>query len=144
MNWWGWISGGVIMLGAELLLIDAQFYLVFIGGSALLVGALVVLGLVVEPWLQWLLFSLIAVISLLGLRQRIYQRLRGGLPAIEVGGITGQTVHVPVALAAGEQCRLEFRGTTWDAVNADTGAISAGASARIERVEGLMLYLRRS
>lgn len=144
MHWWGWVAGGVIMLGAELMFVDAQFYLVFIGGAALLVGALVALGLVIEPGLEWMLFSVIAVASLLGLRKRIYQRLRGGLPAIDVGGVVGQTVHVPVDLATGEQCRLEFRGTTWDAINADTGPLSAGTSAHIDRVEGLILYLRKS
>ena len=44
MQWWSWIAGGVILLGSELLFVDAQFYLVFIGGSALLVGVLVVNG----------------------------------------------------------------------------------------------------
>ena len=33
MQWWGWIAVGVILLGAELAFVDAQFYLVFIGGA---------------------------------------------------------------------------------------------------------------
>ncbi|MBS1998120.1 MAG: NfeD family protein [Cyanobacteria bacterium SZAS LIN-2] len=48
---------------------------------------------------------------------------------------------MPVALAVGQECRLEFRGSTWDAVNAGVAPIPAGASARIERVQGLKLYL---
>lgn len=143
MQWWAWIVGGAILLGAELLLVDAQFYLVFIGGAALLVGLLGVAGLDLAPWLQWLAFILIALAALLGLRRRIYRRLRGGMPVVESSGIIGQTVQVPVDLAAGAQCRLEFRGSTWDAVNADTGIIAAGTTARIDRVEGLILHLRR-
>ena len=144
MQWWSWIVGGAILLGAELAFVDAQFYLVFIGGAALLVGMLGVAGFDLAPWLQWLLFSLIAVASLLGLRRRIYAKLRGSLPTFVGGGIVGETVHLPVALEAGAECRLEFRGSTWDAVNADAAPLMAGGNARIERVEGLKLYLRRS
>ncbi len=38
MQWWAWIAVGAILLGSELALVDAQFYLVFIGASALVVG----------------------------------------------------------------------------------------------------------
>ena len=31
MPWWGWIVVGAVLLGAELLLIDAEFYFVFLG-----------------------------------------------------------------------------------------------------------------
>ena len=34
MPWWGWITIGAILLGSEMLLIDAQFYLVFLGLAA--------------------------------------------------------------------------------------------------------------
>ena len=40
MTWWVWMIAGVVLLGTELLLIDAQFYLVFLGLSAMLVGLL--------------------------------------------------------------------------------------------------------
>jgi len=142
MQWWSWIAGGVILLGAELMFVDAQFYLVFIGGAALLVGALTAAEPDFAPWLQWLLFSLIAVFALLGLRGRIYAKLRGGaLPGFQ-DGLVGESVHVPVPLAAGQECRLEYRGSTWDAVNAGAAPIAAGAQARIERVAGLKLFLQ--
>ena len=38
MSWWGWIIAGAILLGAELSFVSAQFYLVFIGSAAILVG----------------------------------------------------------------------------------------------------------
>lgn len=31
MPWWGWLIAGAALLASELLLIDAQFYLVFLG-----------------------------------------------------------------------------------------------------------------
>ena len=35
MEWWAWIAAGAILLGSELAFVDAQFYLVFVGASAL-------------------------------------------------------------------------------------------------------------
>ena len=37
MQWWAWIAVGAILLGSELAFVDAQFYLVIVGGSALVV-----------------------------------------------------------------------------------------------------------
>ena len=48
MSWWGWIIAGAILLGAELAYVNAQFYLVFIGSAAIVVG----LVTAVTPGLQ--------------------------------------------------------------------------------------------
>ncbi len=45
MPWWMWIVTGAILLGAELFIIDAQFFLVFIGVSALVTGGLAYVGM---------------------------------------------------------------------------------------------------
>ena len=44
MEWWGWCILGVALLGVELLAVDAQFYLVFAGLAAVLVGLLGLVG----------------------------------------------------------------------------------------------------
>jgi hypothetical protein len=37
-------------------------------------------------WLQWLIFAVLAAVSLvLGFRRRIYERMRGRLPALKQG-----------------------------------------------------------
>lgn len=36
MPWWGWIVIGALLLGAELMVIEAEFFLVFIGVAALI------------------------------------------------------------------------------------------------------------
>ena len=38
MTWWSWLILGAVLLGAELFAVDAQFYLVFLGVSAAIVG----------------------------------------------------------------------------------------------------------
>ncbi|MFI4890997.1 MAG: NfeD family protein [Steroidobacterales bacterium] len=141
MQWWAWIAGGAILLGAELAFVDAQFYLVLLGASAATVG-LLSLGYAGMPaWLQWLVFSLLAVGSMTTFRRRIYARMRPKLPAMQAGP-AGETLIVPQDLPPGETCRIEYRGSSWSAVNAGHGVIAAGSRARIERVDGLTLVLR--
>jgi inner membrane protein len=50
-------------------------------------------------------------------------------------------VTLPTELPPGETCRLEFRGSSWSAINGGKAVIAAGAKARIERVDGLTLVV---
>src|ERR1700726_727195 len=141
MYLWGWIAGGAILLGSGLAFIDAQFYLVFVGASAFVVGMLQLAGVGLATWLQWLIFAVLAATSMFTFWRRIYERMRRGLPAMK-SGPAGEIVTMPPALPPGETCRLEFRGGSWSAVNAGKAMIAAGSRARIERVEGLTLVIR--
>jgi inner membrane protein len=141
MQWWAWIMVGAILLGAELTFVNAQFYLVFVGAAALVVGLLSLAGLTVAVWLQWLTFIVLALGSLMFFRRRIYERLRPTLPGMK-GAPVGDTVLLPAALPPGETCRLEYRGSSWSAINAGESVIAAGARARIERIDGLTLVVR--
>ena len=128
-------------MGSELAFVDAQFYLVFVGASAFLVGMLQLTGLEFAAWLQWLTFAVLAATSMLLFRRRIYEKMRRGLPAMK-SGPAGEMVTLPTALPPGETCRLEHRGSSWSAVNGGKAMIAAGARARIERVDGLTLVVR--
>ncbi len=141
MQWWAWIVAGALLLGSELTFVNAQFYFVFVGSAALVVGFLDLAAGGIAAWLQWTIFAVLASISMIGFRRRIYERMRGHLPGLNAGP-EGETVVLPAALAPGESCRLEYRGTTWSAVNAGHSAITAGAHARIERIDGLTLVIR--
>jgi membrane protein implicated in regulation of membrane protease activity len=140
MQWWAWIAVGAILLGSELGFVDAQFYLVFVGASAVIVGLLDLTGFALADWLQWVLFGVLAMVSMVTFRRRIYERLRRTLPVMKHGP-AGETVVLPAALAPGDTCRLEFRGTSWSAINAGSSVIGQGARARIERVDGLTLIV---
>ena len=141
MDWWAWIVVGAILLGSELAFVDAQFYFVFIGASALLVGFLTVSGLHVAVWFQWVIFAVLSFGSMMTFRRRIYERMRRNLPIMKHGP-AGDRVVMPAALAPGDSCRLEFRGSSWSAINAGTSVIGEGAHARIDRVDGLTLVVR--
>ncbi len=140
MEWWAWIAVGAILLVSELGFIDAQFYLVFVGGSALVVGFLELSGVLPAVWMQWLLFALLAAFSMVVFRRRIYERMRRNLPAMKQGP-AGETVVLPAELKPGETCRLEYCGSSWSAVNGGKSPIAAGERARIDRVNGLTLVV---
>jgi membrane protein implicated in regulation of membrane protease activity len=140
MQWWAWIAVGAILLGSELTFVNAQFYLVFLGVSAFVVGLLQVTGLLAADWLQWAAFAVIAVTSMLAFRKKIYEKMRHSLPPLR-SGPAGETVTLPTILSPGETCRLEYRGGSWSAMNGGKTVIEAGCAARIERVEGLTLVV---
>ena len=85
---------GAILLGSELTFVNAHFYLVFVGASALVVGILALAGAARADWLQWLIFAALAVTSMLTFRRRIYERMGRVLPAMR-SGPAGETVTLP-------------------------------------------------
>jgi inner membrane protein len=141
MPWWAWIVIGAILLGSELAFIDAQFYLVFFGVAAFIVGALGLSGIVIPEWSQWLVFALLSVASLVFFRRKMYDMLRSHTETMH-SGPQGENVNVPLELAVGASCRLEYRGSTWTAKNVGTHAIDTDAPARIVSVDGLTLHIR--
>jgi inner membrane protein len=141
MQWWAWVAGGGILLGAELAVVDAQFYLVLLGASAMVVGLASLVDADLPVWLQWLVFSVLAVASMVTFRRRVYERMRPKLPLMRTGP-AGDTLIVPQELPPGGTCRIEYRGTTWSAVNGGDSPIAADSRAHIVRVDGLTLVLQ--
>jgi len=141
MSWWGWMVGGAILLGAELGFVNAQFYLVFIGSAALLVGVASVAIPSLAAWVQWALFAILAIASMVSFRSRLYLRLRGHLPSMRTGP-AGGVLTLPAALAPGQSCQVEHGGTFWTARNDSAMPIPSGCPARIISVQGLTLLVR--
>ena len=141
MPWWGWIVVGAALLGAETL-VDVQFYLVFFGVAALITGALTAVGLAGPVWMQWVIFGALCVAGAATFRQRFYGMIRRGYG--EVGqGTVGELAIAREPIAPGARGSVELRGTIWEARNTGASPLAAGESARVERVEGLVLFLRR-
>jgi membrane protein implicated in regulation of membrane protease activity len=140
MEWWAWIAIGAVLLGSELAFIDAQFYLVFVGASALVVGLLELTGLLPLLWMHWAVFGILAVVSVMVFRRRIYSKLRRKIPDMQQGPVGG-TLVMPAPLQPGESCRLEYCGSSWNATNGGSSLILAGQRARIDEVKGLTLVL---
>ena len=144
MPWWAWLVLGVGLLGVEMFVIDAQFYLVFLGISAVVVGLFGLAGLATPDWAQWLIFSVLAVVTMVAFRRRLYQLVRARSGHVEERLTVGDRVLVPVRLEPGQTCRVDYRGSSWTARNADSHVIEAGREAAIAQVDGLTLQVRAS
>jgi membrane protein implicated in regulation of membrane protease activity len=141
MIWWYWMVLGLVLLGAEMTT-PGGFYILFFGLAALIVGTLAGLDLVQTDWLQWLLFSIIAVVSLLLFRGPLLARIsdeRKGQPDID--SMVGETAIPLEALAVGDTGKAELRGTTWTVKNVGTSRLHKGQRGKVTRVEGLTLWI---
>lgn len=142
MPWWSWLIAGAILLAMEMFVLDAQFYLVFLGVSAAVVGLLGLAGLNLPDWAQWLAFAILALVTMVSFRQRVYRLVRCRTGEVAEPLTLGDRVTVPVRLEPSQTCRVDYRGSSWTARNVDEAAIEAGREAVIARVDGLILLVR--
>jgi inner membrane protein len=142
MAWWGWLVVGALLLAVEMFVIDAQFYLVFLGVAAALVGLLGLAGIGMPEWAQWLSFAVLSLVTMVGFRRRLYELVRGKTGRVEERLTLGDRVVIPARLEPGQSCRVEYRGSSWTARNVDQLPIDAGKEAVIAQVEGLTLHVR--
>ena len=139
MTWWAWMIAGALLLGAELSFINAQFYLVFIGASAIVVG---LVGSIFPAWPAaeyWALFATLAIVSSVTFRRTLYQRLSRDTPSVAAS--SDGYVVLPSSLAPGESCQVEYRGSHWEATNDSPLRLDAGATVRVLRVQGVGLMV---
>jgi hypothetical protein len=138
MQWWHWIAIGLVLAGLEVLT-PGGFFIVFFGAGAVATGILSLAGLAGPLWTQWLLFTVLSVLSLLFFRKPLLARMRAmdGNPPVDP--LVGE-VATPVAdIGPGVVGRAELRGSAWQARNA--GAVTAvrGQRCRVTRVDGLTI-----
>jgi len=141
MTWWLWIVFGLILLGAEVLT-PGGFYILFFGLSALIVGAMGGLQWVQAEWLQWLLFSGLSIASLLIFRgplRRLMKAEDAAAPAIDT--MVGESALPLEDIAPSALGKAECRGTTWNARNAGATVLSKGQRSRVDKVDGLTLWV---
>ena len=143
MPWWGWIVLGAGLLAAELFVIPTDFYLVFLGISAIAVGAVAWLGAGLSPTWEWLLFAALSVAALVFFRERLAARIGAPANPRVDDTLVGEQGVAREAIAAGAAGRIELRGSPWSARNVGDAPLEPGAAVRVERVEGLTLFVRR-
>ena len=145
MEWWHWAILGLVLIGLEMLTLGGlgNFYFLFFGISALLVGVSTWLGLSEAPWLQWVLFAVFGVLALFVLRKPIQKKMNSG--ATQQGVVDSMVGEVATVLedlpphAAG---KAELRGSTWTARNAGDTPLTKGQRSQVIRVEGLTLWIQ--
>jgi membrane protein implicated in regulation of membrane protease activity len=141
MIWWYWMLLGLVLLGVEMVT-PGGFYILFFGLAALIVGSLAGMGIAQADWLQWLLFPGLAILSLLVFRGPLLARLNKqdkGLPAVDT--LAGESAIPLEDLAVSGTGKAELRGTTWTAHNAGPSPLIKGQRCKVERIEGLTIWI---
>lgn len=138
MVWWGWMVIGMLLLAAELFIVEADFFLVFLGAAAIITGLLGFALPELPVWVQWLSFAALSLVSMLFFRKRVYKMLRREVSDM-ANDMLSEHLTLPVALPVDGSCRVELRGSTWTARNVGTNDIPPGVNVRIVGVEGVTL-----
>jgi hypothetical protein len=141
MSWWVWTLIGLVLLIVEVFA-PTGFYIMFFGIGGILVGALVAVGWVATPWVEWLLFSVLSLVTLAVLRRPIAERLTPKRDRGRVDSFVGEIAVALADLPAGGIGKVELRGSVWSARNLAAVPVGRGERCRVERVEGLTIFLR--
>lgn len=138
MAWWLWVLLGIGLLVVELVTPGGLFAL-FFGAGALLTAILAAVG--AGATAQWVAFSVLSVVLLATLRRALQERLstKGGPP---VDSLIGEEVTLLDDLPEGGEGKVELRGVPWSARAASGLALRKGQRCRVERVEGVTLWVR--
>lgn len=141
MVWWLWVLAGIALLAFEVATPGGLFAL-FFGVGALLVAPLAALGL--SEAAQWFAFSILSLGGLATLRGPLRRRLdRKPAPSAEIASeLVGEQAVLLTDLAAGGEGKAELRGTPWTVRAASGIPLSRGQRCRVERVDGLTLWVR--
>jgi inner membrane protein len=141
MLWWHWLLLGLVLTALELATAGG-FYIVFFGVAAIIVSLLVLLDAGGPLWFQLLLFSALAIASLLFFRNPIMRRLNLGAGAADIDTLATERGSVLEAMVPGANGRVEVRGTTWSARNVGATALNNGARCVVVRSDRLTLLVK--
>jgi membrane protein implicated in regulation of membrane protease activity len=141
MTWWIWALLGLALLAVELIT-PGGFFAIFFGIAALLVAGLVALDLVTNQPMQWLLFSVLSVVGVALFRKPVMRALKLDRVTKPVDSIAGEEAVVVEEVLPGGIGKAELRGTTWNARSEAAARLEKGRRYKVERVEGLTLWLR--
>ncbi|MEN7341372.1 MAG: NfeD family protein [Pseudomonadota bacterium] len=140
MVWWGWIVLGLVLMAAELALVDVAFYLLFIGLAAIATGLVSLAGIPLPGAAEWILFGVLAAVMTVFFRKTVYEKLRGEPIGFE-DTVDGRQVSILEDVEAGGETRVEFRGSRWDATNVGAATLKAGDKAIILKARGSRLEI---
>jgi membrane protein implicated in regulation of membrane protease activity len=141
MLWWHWVAIGMVLAVLEMAG-PGGFFIIFFGASALVVGLLSLAGAAGPLWVQWLLFSVVSVLSLLVFRKPLLEWMRSSQgPERPVDRIEGEVAVPTEDIAPGAVGRAELRGTVWSARNVGSTPLTRGQRCIVSRVDGFTLAL---
>lgn len=143
MVWWYWVVFGLLLAGLEVLT-PGGLFLLFFGVSAILVGVLAGLDLSGPFWLQWFLFSALAIVCVVFFRNPLMRYMQAGQAgARNIDTLQGEVAVAMDGIATGGMGRAQLRGSVWSARNTGDGPIAPGDRCTVDAVDGLTIRIRR-
>lgn len=143
MTWWYWVVLGLLLAGAELVT-PGGFFFLFFGVAAVLVGVLAGLEMAGPAWMEWFLFSVIAVICVVFFRNPLLRYVEAGAPKTsDIDSLRGEVAVAMDGIGPGAMGRAQLRGTVWSARNTGEAAILPGDRCTVAEVSGLTILIRR-
>jgi inner membrane protein len=140
MDWWIWIVLGLVLLLGELVT-PGGFYILFFGVAAITVGILAGFNIAGPPWFQVIVFSVLSLITLWLFRERLLLSTQQDSPD-QVDSLIGETAVITEEIPSKGIGKAEMRGTSWSARNIGETSLARGERCKVERVEGLTIYVR--
>ena len=140
MNWEAifWLIAMVIFAVTELMTVSLVSIWFAVGALGAIIVALLGGGLI----LQVTVFLALAIVLLLGLRSVVRKHLAPRITKTNIDSLIGATgvVLTPVNnIAALGQVRVN--GVEWSARSSDNSHISAGTLVRVDRIEGVKVFV---
>jgi membrane protein implicated in regulation of membrane protease activity len=141
MTWWYWLVLGLVLIALEMVT-SGGFYFIFFGVAAVVVAGLAGSALIEANWLQWFLFSVFSVISLVVFRNPLMRKLNLTAGAADIDTLAGETGTALEDMSVGANGRVELRGTTWSARNTGSTPLARGHRCVVVRAERLTLLVK--
>jgi membrane protein implicated in regulation of membrane protease activity len=138
--WWHWLVLGLLLAILELAA-SGGFYVLFFGVGAILVGLLAAAGLAGSIWMQFFLFTLLSILSLVVFRGRLLKTVQREPQSPGVDTLIGEVGAAISTIVPGEVGQVELRGSLWSAKNDALMPLPTGARCRVVSVEGLLLHV---
>lgn len=140
MQYWLWLLLGLSLAILELVT-PSGFFLIILGGAAVLVGLLVAAGAFVSWNAQAIIFCLLA----LGIWFTLGKRLRNSVATKDPrhGDLVGSLITIKTETAPGGDGSGEMWGTTWQLKNIDDAILYPEERALVISCEGITLMVKR-
>lgn len=138
---WIWLILGLALIGAELL--SGTFVILFFGIGALITSLLAFFA-VVPLALQILVFGLTSLVLLLIFRKRFIKTVSEDEKKRSLSADVDTQLILSETLPPRGEAMIAYQGTHWSAVNLEENELKQGTRVRIERTEGIKIFVRRA
>ena len=141
MTWWMWCLLGLVLMALEVMT-PGGFFIMFFGTGAVAVGVVDLMGISLALPVQVLVFVGVSIVSLLLFRKPLQERFARMTPQNKVDSLVGEAAKALDEIPAGGRGKVELRGSSWSAENVGAETIAQAQRCRVERVDGLTLFVR--